>query len=213
MTGIRTVARSLALAHVRNNRQQISKGALLVVLLLFLPARVFGQEVYLYSPQSVPAQTHYPAHSIVVNKIRIKTGETLSLLSKRYMGKGSYYPQILLFNAISNPHRIYAGASLLVPVRAASFTADHNGQGLESRRIPASPEIAASPDKTPKNTPSVMVSAEQLLFDQSVSLFSQGRFQKAADSFSHFLETYPASPLAADAILYRAESYYELSKN
>src|SRR6185369_3732244 len=57
--------------------------------LLFSPAAVAGE------PTPPP-----PGDGVLVRKLTIKKGDTLSRLSRKNSGRSSYYPQILLFNNI-----------------------------------------------------------------------------------------------------------------
>ena len=85
-----------------------------------LPA--IGQQYYLYSPKAADSETrvNYSNREILVSEILVKKGDTLSGISKKYSGKGSYYPQILLFNSIRNPNLIRIGESIRVPLKKAS---------------------------------------------------------------------------------------------
>jgi LysM repeat protein len=51
----------------------------------------------------------------VLSRATIRKGDSLWRISKRVFGRGAYYPQLLAFNAIENPDRIYEGESLLLP--------------------------------------------------------------------------------------------------
>jgi LysM repeat protein len=77
---------------------------------------VWGQQ-YLYVPQPVTAtQASAPQEGILVQEVEIKKGDTLSDLSRKFSGRGMYFPQILLFNSIKNPNLIYTGSTLKIPV-------------------------------------------------------------------------------------------------
>jgi LysM repeat protein len=92
-------------------------GKILIYLLILMPVAVAAGEYSLYLPTPVGTGITTPhTEGILVKKIIIRRGDTLSTLSREYSGKGKYYPQILLFNKIRNPNRIYAGQQLLVPV-------------------------------------------------------------------------------------------------
>ena len=143
---------------------------------LFLPAPV---EIDKITP---------PASGILVKKITIKRGDNLTALSRKYSGKGGYYPQILLFNKIRNPNLIYTGRPLLVPV---SF--DREVKKIKSFQTQQGP------------------SAEELLYANSRNLFDSGEYRAALAGFTRFLSDYPHSSLAADAALYRADCLLRLS--
>lgn len=88
-----------------------------IALIIFMATPVWGQQYLLYSPQPVSSEqkTGSP-DGILVQEIEIQKGDTLSGLSRKFSGRGAYYPQILLFNSIKNPNLIYAGDTLKVPV-------------------------------------------------------------------------------------------------
>lgn len=96
------------------------KSALRVVsasLVLSMASLAAGGEYLLYAPQSSEgARPSGPDEGVLVRSITIQKGDTLYSLSRKYNGKGGYYPQILLFNEIKNPDLIYAGNKLMVPV-------------------------------------------------------------------------------------------------
>lgn len=94
----------------------------------FSATPVTASDYFLYSPQ--PAVTgKIPAGEtgVLVKEITVKWGDTLYGLSRQHAGKGTYYPQILLFNNIKDPDLIYAGKKLRVPVKHAeeSVAAEH----------------------------------------------------------------------------------------
>jgi len=81
---------------------------------------VSAADYYLYTPHKTD-EAKIPAgeSGVLVKEITIKWGDTLYALSRQYSGKGTYYPQILLFNNIKDPDLIYAGKKLRVPVQHA----------------------------------------------------------------------------------------------
>ena len=83
---------------------------------------VWGAEEYLlYAPgPSDGKRSSGPDEGVLVKSITVQKGDTLYSLSRRYGGKGTYFPQILLFNEIRNPDLIYAGNKLLVPLQPES---------------------------------------------------------------------------------------------
>lgn len=85
---------------------------------LLAPVLSYGEDFLLYTPKpaekdQVPAS---PGEGILVRSITVKRGDTLSNISHKYIGRASWYPQVLLFNSIENPDLIYTGDKLLVPV-------------------------------------------------------------------------------------------------
>ena len=88
---------------------------MLFIVCMALPAR--SQQYLLYTPQPAPSgQKVSVDEGILVQEIEIKKGDTLYGLSRKFSGKGMYYPQILLFNSIKNPNLIYSGKKLRIPL-------------------------------------------------------------------------------------------------
>ncbi|MBJ6726521.1 LysM peptidoglycan-binding domain-containing protein [Geomesophilobacter sediminis] len=52
----------------------------------------------------------------------------------------------------------------------------------------------------------------QSLYQSARKAYLQGNYRRAASLFSDFLKSYPDSPVAADASLYRADCYLQLSQ-
>lgn len=46
---------------------------------------------------------------------KIKRGDTLSAICRKYYGSASYYPKLAKYNSIKNPNLIYAGDTLKIP--------------------------------------------------------------------------------------------------
>lgn len=91
-----------------------------LALVLTTGGQACGSDYLLYAPE--PSQGKKPSgpeEGVLVQSITIEKGDTLYSLSRKYNGRGTYYPQILLFNEIKNPNLIYAGNNLLVPVAPA----------------------------------------------------------------------------------------------
>ncbi|WP_298433675.1 LysM peptidoglycan-binding domain-containing protein [Geobacter sp.] len=100
-----------------------------LVLSLLAPPFLGAEEYLLYTPE--PSEGKRPAdpdEGVLVKRITIRRGDTLYALSRKYGGKGGYYPQILLFNLIKNPDLIYAGNKLLVPLPS-----ERKGEGAVRR--------------------------------------------------------------------------------
>ena len=90
---------------------------LLCLFVFFFYSSAAAADYLVYLPKPVEAiDAPLSGEGVLVKKIMIQRGDTLSAISRRFSGKGSYFPQILLFNNIRNPNRIYAGRKLLVPV-------------------------------------------------------------------------------------------------
>jgi LysM repeat protein len=187
----------------------------LLCLLLFLTCSpATAGEYLLYQPN--PAESKVPplpGEGVLVKKIIIKRGNTLSALSRHYSGKGSYFPQILLFNKIRNPDLIYAGQELLVPLSASHSLQKPLLPTAELSDKPASRTSTrhkqrASSKKSGRNHVS---SPERQLYDQATALFAQGKYREALEGFDNFLKQYPHSSLVPDASLYRGDCYLRLS--
>lgn len=56
-----------------------------------------------------------PKEIHVLTPLTIRKGDTLWRLSKKKLGKGGYYPQLLLINPVKDPDRIFVGKVLWVP--------------------------------------------------------------------------------------------------
>jgi LysM repeat protein len=129
-------------------------GTTLTLLFLTLTVPALGQNYFLYTPKPVTAEEKPQTRDgVLVREITVQKGDTLSGLSHKFSGRGSYYPQILLFNDIKNPNLIYSGNSIKVPVA--------RGKSLE-QRVPAA---AAAPKKTSSSTSSAQSAGEIPLSD------------------------------------------------
>jgi LysM repeat protein len=175
-----------------------------------------AEEYYLYKPEKVQSQ-NIPAQGsgVLTKTITIQKGDTLSKLSRRYSGRSAFFPQILLFNRIKNPDLIYAGAQLRVPVTMPAIL---SGAPVGEKRVkaqtrePGAGKSAATHYKQRKvSAPATVGNTGQRLFKRGVTAFATGHYRKALDIFDRYLATYPNSPDAAEAALYRAECYMKLS--
>ena len=101
-----------------------------LIAALLTPVLSNGEDFLLYTPKptegdQAPAS---PDQGILVRSVTIKPGDTLAHLSRKYIGRGSWFPQVLLFNSIKNPDLIYTGDKLLVPVPSGQAAAStHKG--------------------------------------------------------------------------------------
>lgn len=170
-------------------------------------------DYFLFLPERVdPEGGRSQDGGVLVRKIVIRHGDTLSRLSRQYSGKGHYYPQILLFNQIADPDLIYAGRELLVPVSrpGAEVKAEKTATVRKPLRTRKSRRFLSREAR--RGGPSVVASPEELFFRRAKSLFDSGKYLEAIDSFTRFLQEYPQSSLAAEARLHRADSYLRLSE-
>jgi LysM repeat protein len=102
---------------------------------LLAPAHSYGEDFLLYTPKpaekdQLPAS---PDEGILVRSVTVKHGDTLSKLSHKYIGRASWYPQVLLFNSIENPDLIYTGDKLLVPVPSEQAAAAEKKGAAEKK--------------------------------------------------------------------------------
>lgn len=182
----------------------------LAPLSLLLSSPSWGQD-YLYRPQPV-AQGEQPAvaDGVLVREVLVKKGDTLSHISKRFSGRGGYYPQILLFNSIKNPHLIYPGDLLRVPV-----------SGQRQMQAPAAKKVAVSvkPVAASLSKPAGAAAGkqqenpEQAAYTRALAAFKRDDCTEAVLLFDRFMVDFPQSALVPDAILNRAECYLRQSAN
>lgn len=129
---------------------------------LTLPA--FGQQYYLYESKAVTDGEKGAGKDdgVLVIEVPVEKGDTLYNISRKFSGRGTYYPQILLFNKIENPDMIYAGKTLKVPVTQAekqgksapvkvssTKSKKHNAKGKQAAKPKA--VVANVPAKQPQN--------------------------------------------------------------
>lgn len=205
----------------------------ITALMLSMSLSASGQQYFLYAPQPVTSGKRVaPQEGILVEEIIIRKGDTLSGLSRKFNGKGRYYPQIVLFNSIKNPNLIYAGKTLRIPLsyplnrkKHVSASGDTSQAPRESAGpLPAAnpaaemviPEPSHQPDtnraKAPAAPPAGTTAATgQELFEAAVTSYRRNDFRTALEQFDRYLADYADSPLAADASLYKAECYLKLS--
>ncbi|HXC92995.1 MAG TPA: LysM peptidoglycan-binding domain-containing protein [Geobacteraceae bacterium] len=207
-------------------------------LVSFLPVIAESSEYELFAPTAQEGEQVLPERGkgVLVRRITIKPGDTLSRISRNFSDKGSYFPQILLFNDIKNPDLIIAGNELLVPVSkkgAVAKTSDNGGKisspakrasAVKSRPARVKAAKAAAPaDKKQRKSPvdlkqktrlpveQLNSKEEQETYAAAISAYRKEEYKKALSLFSRFLELYPSSALAPDASFYKAESLFKLS--
>ena len=195
-----------------------------VVLMLSSGTAALCQQSYLYSPRPVtPGEKVQSGDGIMVREVQIQKGDTLYGLSRASSGHGTYYPQILLFNDIKNPDRIYAGDTLRIPVAPDRPQArkDHTGGGTapggavpRPRRQKATTGTADHVKQAttiPRPAAAADAATGQKLFQRAVTAYRREDCRTALELFDRFLTANPSSPLAADATLYKAECYLKQS--
>ena len=213
----RKLSETVALKHAGTELLSVSwpfACLLLCLYVFFFNSSAAAADYLVYLPKPVEAiDSPLSGEGVLVKKVMIRRGDTLSAISRQFSGKGSYFPQILLFNNIRNPNRIYAGRKLFVPV---SGHRSSKKQSPPSSVLPAKTNARTAVRDRQGITPdnggdSAVSSAERQLFDEAAALFAQGKYREALDGFSRFLHVYPHSPLVPDASLYRADCYLRLS--
>jgi len=95
-----------------------TKLAAVLFLLCTLPLPASGEQYYLYESKAITdgEKGGGKDNGVLVVEVPVEKGDTLYTISRKFSGRGTYYPQILLFNKIENPDMIYAGNTLKVPV-------------------------------------------------------------------------------------------------
>lgn len=216
-----------------------ARSIVFLLLCSILPIAAEASEYLLFTPQPLEGEILMPERGkgVLVKRITIQRGDTLSQLSREFNGKGSYFPQILLFNNIKNPDLIYAGKELMVPV-SRQTTVSKNSIPQEESPQPVRQKPATKPAQVKQPTAATVVPVEtgrrtfadkplatkqapagkqdshQVELDsysQALNTYNRGEYEQALTLFSRFLERYPSSPMAADASLYKAESLLKLS--
>lgn len=131
-------------------RASLATSALLFCTLA-LPA--WGQQYYLYEPKPVTAEEKEQSKGgVLVTEISVQKGDTLYDISKKFSGRGMYYPQILLFNNIKDPNLIYTGNTLKVPLTREGLKSDSAPDKVPSPkpdRLKGGVKKSAAPTVTP----------------------------------------------------------------
>lgn len=187
-----------------------------LLAVLLAPVSSPAAEYLLYTPQPVdvakaPAS---PDKGVLVRSITLKRGDTLAAISKQYSGRGSWFPQILLFNSISNPDLIYAGEKLLVPVSAgkAPVVSAKKSRHRATRRSAGEKVTHHKVVGKVRHVAKVpAVTNEQAAYQKARRAYLKKNYQRAAAAFEMFLQEFPHSPLAADAALARADCFMHLA--
>lgn len=188
--------------------------ALVIILAGAISSAAVGDEYYLYKPDKVQKQNiPTPGDGVLTKTITIQSGDTLSKLSRKFSGRGAFFPQILLFNRIKNPDLIYTGAQLRVPLTQPAALSGTEKQPMEaagSKKLSARKQ-AKKHGKPTMSAPAGNDRSEQRLYKRGVTAFAAGHYHKALNIFNEFLATYPNSTDAAEAALYQAECFMKLS--
>jgi len=122
----------------------------IVVLILSFAPKAWAEQYFIYSPKSVPQeQAKQTKDGILVRSVPVQNGDSLYSISQKITGRGMYYPQILLFNDIKNPHDIRPGDTVRVPIpKDRPVTVEQNVPGQKGNvSIPATKEPPAAEAK------------------------------------------------------------------
>lgn len=200
---------------------------MVMTTLLFVDVQSgWSQQQYLYSPVAVAAEgTTQSKDGVLVQEVTVQRGDTLSRISRRFSGHGTYYPQILLFNDIKDPNKIYPGNIFKVPVaqnRMPRSLPEVSTPDLENAAASKVMKRAASEKSAEKTNQQVITKKQrvalaadttggQKLFERAVEAYRRDDCRAALESFDLFLAKNQSSPLAADASLYKADCYLRLS--
>ena len=186
-----------------------------------------GQQL-LYVPKPVGADEKIQKNDgILVQEVSVKKGDTLYGISRSFSGHGTYYPQILLFNDIKDPNKIYPGNVLKIPVsrrgeavQAANpkvskrpAAAPLSGQAVDApATVPKKDETIGDKKRDARNKAAVPADGQkqpatavsgQKLYERAIKAYRQNDYPTALELFDRFLADHPSSALAADASLTR----------
>lgn len=197
--------------------------------LSLLFASVAGSREYLYTPAPADPSAAPAADGVLVREVTVRKGDTLYQLSRQFSGRGSYYPQILLFNELKNPNLIYPGNVLRIPVGHRGVTAEtssarHAAEPPASRHpvaAPAKQQPGTSPvsrkkaaERTPTASPAqppTPTATERSRYAGIEAALRAGDCRAALPLLDSFIADYPDSPLTPEAALNRAECYLKIS--
>ena len=199
-------------------------GIFMATVLLVGATPGWSQQYYIYTPKPVAAEEKVQKKDgVLVQEVPVKKGDTLSRISRRFSGRASYFPQILLFNEIKNPDLIYTGTTLRIPVSRSSATGQAPQSPVQSKMkgVPSAGPVPGSTSADLKKGTAVKekkrvqkrtsAASEQRQFERAVKVYRQNDYPRAVELFDRFLADYPTSALAADASLYKAECYLKQS--
>lgn len=189
-----------------------------LVMLLLCGASAGRAADFIYTPKPAEADS---TEGIRVREITVKKGDTLSRLSKQHSGRGYYYPQILLFNEIKNPHRIKPGQVVRVPVSRKVAAAKRSAKTAASANVrkelpqtqpaPVVAEVQQKPAEKPAPVSHAVTKGEKNAYQRAVIAFKKGDCDNAIKLFDEFISSHPSSTLLPEATLNRAECYLKLS--
>lgn len=187
-----------------------------LLLLAAAPSAFSADSYLLYKPEATettvaPAS---PEEGILVTGVTIQEGDTLKRLARKYRGRSSYFPQILLFNKIGNADRIRAGARLLIPVAPEHASTQPSKQRKKKTAVSHRRKSVQAASVVPAKLKPILPAEEPSLaqYHLAVAAYKKRQLRQALQEFDRFLADFPNSPLAADASLYRADCLLSLSQ-
>jgi TolA-binding protein len=186
---------------------------LTALLLTSIPFAAWSADYLLYEPKEVAPSQSIPApgSGVLVKKITINRGDTLTRIARREGGKGSYYPQMLLFNQINDPNLIYEGKTLYVPVTRTATAPSAAPHKAVSKKVKRHHKQSASHKRHSETSSDYSRQNDLQLFTKGVTAYRKGDCNTAIAHFDNFLRRNPDAQLAAEARLYRADCYLSLS--
>ncbi|NTW99648.1 MAG: LysM peptidoglycan-binding domain-containing protein [Geobacteraceae bacterium] len=141
-----------------------------IALIICLASPAWGQQFFLYTPKPVPSGQNAPSQDgILVQEVEIQKGDTLYALSRKFSGRGMFFPQILLFNSIKNPNLIYPGNILKIPVTQKEAGVQDSTYSKPAGESPK-PKTSGSKKSPGKVAPARQSSAPAPVSNQSTEL-------------------------------------------
>lgn len=170
----------------------------------------------------------------VLSRLTIQKGDSLWRISRRTLGRGAYYPQLLAVNPIENPDLVYEGQSLLMP---AGTLAEHPElaarlAGKTTTVVFPAPAVS-SPAGAGAASPALMKSStsrkakvmpatagrkengknggEETEIRMIVELARQGQCERVVAAADRFLARHPDSARLPTVLWHQAECYRTMS--
>ena len=135
------------------NMMRLTCGIAVALFLLVEASSGWSQQFYIYSPKAVGAAGNVQNKAdILVQEVSVQKGDTLSGISHRFNGRGSYYPQILLFNDIKNPNKIYPGNVFKIPVPRSTMSRHVDNAPVKNEKAVKSGGEVTIPRNTDETT-------------------------------------------------------------
>jgi hypothetical protein len=172
-----------------------------------------------------------PKEIQVLTPLTIRKGDTLWRLSKKKLGKGGYYPQLLLVNPVKDPDRIFVGKVLWIPsgtlerhpdlaarLSGKTTTLVFPGLAAASSGESAGPPAARSVEKAgsaPGGTQAAVARGKVEEEDTEARMIGEWARQeqcgKLLPASERFLVRHPESSQLVSVLWQQAECYRKLS--